>query len=169
MHKNYYFPVINKPTHFSDSSATVRDHIWTNLYSHQVKSGAILAHYLTLYQCTYVEISKHGLSNPKQKRFFTPQNFTKSNKMLKNIDITPIFVEDNINCAYELLMRNYKKAFNQCFLLTQQHCKTKNNQAWFDKDLYLLMVNKNKFFKNHLKKTNVINKANFNKIRNSYK
>ena len=54
MHKNYYLPVINKPTRFGDSSATVRDHIWTNLYSHQVKSGAILAHYLTLYQCTYV-------------------------------------------------------------------------------------------------------------------
>ena len=49
-------------------------------------------------------------------------------------------------------MSNYKKAFNQCFLLTQQHCKTKNNQAWFDKDLYLLMVNKNKFFKKYLKK-----------------
>ena len=41
-------------------------------------------------------------------------------------------------------MSNYKKAFNQCFPLTQ-HYKSKNNQAWFDKDLYLLMVNKNKF------------------------
>ena len=72
--------------------------------------------------------------------------------MLKNIDITPIFAEDNTNCAYELHMRNYKKAFNQCYPLTQQHCKTKNNQPWFDKDLYLLMVNKNKFFKKYLKK-----------------
>ena len=68
-------------------------------------------------------------------------------------------------------MCNYEKAFNQCFPLTQQHCinKTKNNQAWFDKDLYLLMVNKNKFFKKYLKKKNVLNKANFSKIRNSYK
>ena len=72
--------------------------------------------------------------------------------MLKNIDNTPVLAEDNTNCAYVLLMSNYKKAFNQCFLLTQQHCKTKNNQAWFDKDLYLLMVNKNKFFQKHLKK-----------------
>ena len=47
-------------------------------------------------------------------------------------------------------------------------CKTKNNQARFDKDLYLLMVNKNKVFKKYLKKKNVLNKANFNKIRNSY-
>ena len=30
------------------------------------------------------------------------------------------------------------------------------------------MVNKNKFFKKYLKKKNVLNKANFNKIRNSY-
>ena len=40
MHENYYFPVINKPTRFSN--ATVIDHIWTNLHSHQIKSGAIL-------------------------------------------------------------------------------------------------------------------------------
>ena len=73
--------------------------------------------------------------------------------MLKNIDITTILIlaEDNTTCAYELLMSNYKKAFNQFFPLTQ-HCKTKNNQAGFDKDLYLLMVNKNKFFKKYLKK-----------------
>ena len=30
------------------------------------------------------------------------------------------------------------------------------------------MVNKNKFFKKYLKKNNVLNKANFNKIKNSY-
>ena len=64
--------------------------------------------------------------------------------MLKNIDITPVLAEDNTICAYELLMSNYKKDFNQCFPLTQ-HYKSKNNQTWFDKDLYLLMVNKNKF------------------------
>ena len=86
------------------------------------------------------------------KMFFTPQNLTKFNEMLKNIDITSVLAKDNTNCAYELLMSNYKKAFNQCFPITQQHCKTKNNQAWFDKDLYLLMVNKNKFFKKYLKK-----------------
>ena len=68
--------------------------------------------------------------------------------MLKNIDITSILAEDMSLCAYELLMSNYKKAFNQWFPLTQQHCKTQNNQPWFDKDSYLLMVNKNKFLKN---------------------
>ena len=169
MHENYYFPVINKPTCFSDSSATAIDHIWTNLHSHQIKSGAILdplSDHLPVY--ISIDFTKHNLSNPKQKRFFTPQNLTKFNEMLKNIDITPVLTEDNTNCAYELLMSNYKKAFSQCFPLTQQHCKTKNNQAWFDKDLYLLMVNKNKFFKKYLKKKNVLNKANFNKIRNSY-
>ena len=144
-HKNYYFSVTNKPTRFSDSNATVIDNIWPNLHSHQIKSGAILdplSDHLPVYIC--IDFTKHGLSNPKQKRFFTPQNLIKFNEMLKNADITPVFAEDNTICAYELLMSNYKKAFNQCFPLTQ-HYKSKNNQAWFDKDLYLLMVNKNKF------------------------
>ena len=130
MHENYYFSVINKATRFSDSSATVIDHNRTNLHSHQIKSGAILdplSDHLLVYIC--IDFTKHGLSNPKQKRFFIPQNLTKFNEMLKNIDIIPILAEDNTNCAYELLMSNCKKAFNQCFPLTQQHCKTKNNQA----------------------------------------
>ena len=70
MHENYYFPVINKPTRFSDSSATVRDHIWTNLHSHQIKSGAILdplSDHLPVFIC--IHFMKHGLSNPKQKGF----------------------------------------------------------------------------------------------------
>ena len=44
-----------------------------------------------------------------KKGFFTPQNLTKFNEILKNIDITPVLAEDNTNCAYELLMSNYKK------------------------------------------------------------
>ena len=34
MNENYYFPVINKPTRFSNISATVIDHYSTNLHSH---------------------------------------------------------------------------------------------------------------------------------------
>ena len=71
--------------------------------------------------------------------------------MLKIINITLILTEDNTDSAYELLKSNYKTAFNQYFPLTQ-HCKTKNNQPWFEKDLYLPVVNKNKFFKKYLKK-----------------
>ena len=71
MHENYYFPVINKPTRFSDNSATVIDHIWTNLHSHQIKSGAILdplSDHLPV--CICIDFTKHGRSNPKQKKGF---------------------------------------------------------------------------------------------------
>ena len=110
MHENYYFPVINKPTRFSDSSATVIDHIWTNLHSHQIKSDAILdplSDYLPVY--ISIDFTKHGLSNPKQKKFFTSQNVTKVNEMLKNIHINPMLAEDNTNSDYELLMSKYRQ------------------------------------------------------------
>ena len=77
---------------------------------------------------------KYNFFNPTHKGFFTPHNIAKFNAMLKNI-------------AYELFMSKYKKVFNQCFPLSHQKCKTKNNQLWFDKDLYLLMVNKKFFLK----------------------
>ena len=85
----------------------------------------------------------------QNKKVFSPQNVTKFHEILNNIDITPILIENNTNSAYELLMSNNKTAFNQCFPLTQQHCKTINNQPWFDKDLYIyLWLIKTNFLKN---------------------
>ena len=83
MHESYYFPVINKPTHYNDSSATVIDHIWTNLHSHHIKSGAILdplSDHLPVYIC--IDFIKHGLSNPKQKKVFYS---SKSHKTQENV------------------------------------------------------------------------------------
>ena len=86
-------------------------------------------------------LHKTSFSNPKQKSFFTPQNVTKFHEMLKNIDFTPKLTKDNTISAYELLMSKYKTALHQYFFLTQQNCKTKNNQPRFDKGLYLRTYN----------------------------
>ena len=52
---NSYFPVINKLTQISDSSATTIHHIWTNLLSNHTKTDIILnpiSDYLSVFACT---------------------------------------------------------------------------------------------------------------------
>ena len=88
MLEGHYFPVINKPTCITDTSATVLDHIWTNLHQQQIKSGVILnplSDHLPVYMC--FNLNKQNLYRPQQKRSFTSQNITKFNEMLENIDI----------------------------------------------------------------------------------
>ena len=103
--EGHYFPVINKPTHITDTSATVLDHIWTNLHHQHIKSGVILnllSDHLPVYMC--FNLNKQNLYRPQQKRSFTPQNITKFNEMLENIDINAILNETNTNLAFKLLM-----------------------------------------------------------------
>ena len=74
MLEGHYFPVINKPTRITDSSATVLDHIWTNLHHQHIKSGVILnplSDHLPVYMC--FNLNKQNLYRPQQKRSFTPQ------------------------------------------------------------------------------------------------
>ena len=84
MHVNYYFLVINKPTRFSDRSTTIIDHLWTNQHSHQIKSSVTLDPLSDHFPVSkFIDFTKYGIFNPKQKRFFTSQNIMKFNEMLK--------------------------------------------------------------------------------------
>ena len=65
-------------------------------------------------------------------------------------------------------MENYKSTFNYCFPFIKQNIENKNKQPWFDNDLYLLMLKKTSVLKKFLKHRSVLNKANFNKQRNTY-
>ena len=148
MLEGHYFPVINKPTRITDTSATVLDHIWTNLHQEQIKSRVILnplSDHLPLYMC--FNLNKQNLYRPQQKRFFTSQNITKFNEMLENIDINAILNETNTNLAFKLLMDSYKSTFNYCFPFIKQNIENKNKQPWFDNDLYLLMLKKTSVLK----------------------
>ena len=92
-----YFLVINLSSRISDSNATVLDHIWTNLYSNQIKSGIILhsiSDHLPTFAC--VNMNK-SLPCPETKRLFTLQNIKKFNQSLNKIDITPILNEHNLD------------------------------------------------------------------------
>ena len=74
MLEGHYFPVINKPTRITDTSATVLDHIWTNLHHQHIKLGVILnplSDHLPVYMC--FNLNKQNLYRPQQKRSFTPK------------------------------------------------------------------------------------------------
>ena len=124
MQEKLYFSVIYLPSRISDSNSTVLDHIWTNLYSNQIKSGIILhsiSDHLPTFACANINKS---LPCPETKRLFNLQNIKKFNQSLEKIDITPILSQHNLDYAFELLMDTYSKAFDVKFLLVS--C-TKNN------------------------------------------
>ena len=71
MSDNSFYSLINKLTRITDTSATILDHVWTNLYSENVKTGVFLhpiSHYLSVLTCYYTNQVKHNLDQGCQTR-----------------------------------------------------------------------------------------------------
>ena len=62
MYDNSFYLLINQPTRITDTTATILDHIWTNLYSKNIKSS-ILVHpisdHLPTLMCCYSSETKY--------------------------------------------------------------------------------------------------------------
>ena len=63
---NSFYSLINKPTRITDTSATISDHMWTNLYSENIKTGVLLhpiSDHLPVLICYYTHQIKHKLDS----------------------------------------------------------------------------------------------------------
>ena len=168
MFEKSYFPVINKPTRISDSSASTLDHIWTNLLGNHYKSGIILqpiSDHLPIFVCTNLNKPLPVIS---PQRSFNQQNITNFNIKLEEIDITPILNGYDANNAFDIFMQKYKDAFETNFPLIFPTKRSTFLLPWYDAELQELNKEKNKTFKKYLKKKSLFSKHKFNKIRNKY-
>ena len=153
MFENSFFPVINHPTRITDTSATVLDHIWTNISNHAIKSGIItspISDHLPVLACTNIESKQKELcENLTKRRKFASRNYARFNTELQHIDIEPVLNETSPNKALCLLITKYSSCFDRCFPLTTVNA-TGNNNAWYDKELKNLLHVKNKLYKKYL-------------------
>ena len=81
MPDNSFYSLINKPTHITDTSATILDHAWTNLYFENIKTGVLLHpifDHLPVLTCYYTNQIKHKLDN--KIRIFDQVNIEKFQK-----------------------------------------------------------------------------------------
>ena len=163
MFENCYFPLINKPTRITDSSASVLDHMWTNIHDESIKSGistSPISDHLPVFM--YLNCDSQPKSpTPNLTRCFSSTNKFKS--VLENIDINLILNETLPNFAFELLMESYSQAFNQGFPLKAfPPNDIKFNKRWYDDELHQLILNKDKLFKKCISKKSPTLKAKYN-------
>ena len=100
-------------------------------------------------------------------RCFNDNSMSKFYHELENIDEHPILNESDVNESFTCFMKEYNRVFENCFPLTAVKNYAKN-KSWFDKDLQILLQEKETLFKKYLKKKTLIAKVNYNKARNSY-
>ena len=169
MFDHCFYSLINKPTRITSSSATVLDHVWTNIYSYVIKAKILLhpiSDHLPLITC--FEAYQHKNIYNSKIRIFNSENINNFHDTLDStFDIDIVLRESDPNLAYELFINHYYKVFDACFPLTNPRPKTHSNN-WFDKDLQVLMYEKEKLFKKYVNKKTLTAKVKYNKARNLY-
>ena len=158
-------------TRITDTSATVLDHIWTNITNHAIKSriitSPILDHLPVLAYTNIKSKQKHLCENLTTGWQFTSRNYARFNTELQHIDIEPVLNETSFNKALNLLITKYSSCFDRCFPLTTVNA-TGHNNAWYDKELKNLLPVENKLYKKYLCKKSLVNNLEFNRARNFY-
>ena len=149
----------------TDLSASVLDHMWTNIYDESIKSGIItspISDHLPVFMCLNCD-SQPKSPTPSLTRCFSSTNINKFNSLLENIDISLILNITLPNSAFELLMESYSQAFSQNFPLNAFPNNIKFNKPWYDEELHQLMLNKDKLFTkiNSQKVTNSLSKIRY--------
>ena len=96
------YPLINVPTRFCDSTATVLDHFWTNIVDKPLKSAVILdpvADHLPVYLNLGIEMKEQ--INVIEKRCFSEKNISSfNNHLLKDMYTHDILQHRSTNAAY---------------------------------------------------------------------
>ena len=150
---NSFYSLINKPTHITNSSATILDQIWTNTLSISVKSG-ILVHQILDHLPVLINTDlKHTemANKPKYTRFFSQNNCHCFIQYLFQTDIEPILNSSDPNLAYNLFMNIYSTAFNKFFPIKQINSSQTQN-LWFDSDLKNQLQIKEQCYKKYMNK-----------------
>ena len=167
-----FLPVISKPTRVTTSSATLIDHMYTNLVTSSYHSGIIINdvadHFGTF--CLFEGKSKRNKQVITEHRSFCPENVSTFNSKLSETDFREIL---NITCpnkAYNAFLKLYLKVFNESFPLKKKKVIAKyiKRQPWFTSGLLTSSINKSKLFTLKLKKPTEDNIQKYKHYNNLY-
>ena len=103
MYEHKFYPTINKPTRITTNSATLIDHIWTDISHCKISRGILvdcIAGHLPILHS--VQLKSPPVKNTKTgKRHISSSNISKFVKKLEIFNFSGIFAFTDVDSAYE--------------------------------------------------------------------
>ena len=145
MFDNLFFSHINKPTRITRTTATCIDHIWSNVYDHDIFSGIItekIADHMTTFQFSKINVE---ISHKPEKKTYEKLDTYQFANVLNGENVDDILSCKDLDLAYH--------KFEECLLNAQQKCtktkvikKSNIDNKWFDRDLVKLRKKRQRFY-----------------------
>ena len=159
-------PVITKPTRITDHSATLIDHIHTNLINNLYKLGIIVTdlsdHFGTF---IFLKITKSkNKTKSCQRRSFSSRNVQYFERLLMETNFTQVLENNDVNNSYDIFINQYLKAYELAFPLKQINSKNRyvKREPWVTSGFIASTINKHKLYK---KKMNNPTENNMNQYK----
>ena len=170
MFSNSFFPLINKPTRITDTSATVLDHIWTNIYNTPINTAILvdpISDHLPVIQCTKLD---HPINQDIKSsvRTYSEKNLKRFQELLTSLDSKPIMESNTVDMAYNNFFSQYSTFFNNSFPSSPISKSKSCHKKWYNNKLFELNRNKQLAYKKWLRKPNFANKNSYHQNRNIY-
>lgn len=158
-------PLITKPTRITDYSATLIDHIHTNINNKNVIPGIIITDVSD--HCGIFSIFKNGRKKTKHKpalyRSFCPNNIQMFKNTISNIDFVNVLNTDDPDTSYNNFMIKLHSVFEATFPLINAHRnnKKKKRNEWMTNGSIVSSNMKNMLYLKKLKKATEENNTKY--------
>ncbi len=153
---NGYIPVILKPTRIDKSSATLIDHIYTNIIDRPNVSGIITTDVADHFGVFYSIENKHPrpISEQIKKRILSNSNTNSFKDIIKNTDFSDILTLSCPTESYSCFHKQYCAAFDRAFPLKyiKPNRKYVKINAWMTTGLLTSMRTKSRLYRVKLRR-----------------
>ncbi|MBY0581188.1 MAG: hypothetical protein K2P53_05865, partial [Rickettsiales bacterium] len=159
------FPLINKPTRITETSATSLDNIiTTDIFNKSLKKGIIkcdITDHFPIFFSTSISPVKISQQNLKfKKRFYTTENLKSFNEQLSLLHWKQLEVSTDANLVYNTFFKTFYELYNANFPISTVKKTTKGLMSpWITKDLRKSSKIKQKLYIKYLKTKSEENKT----------
>ena len=173
MYNSSMYPLINRPTRITPTSATLLDNIFTNVLTHDIKSGVIvndLTDHYPVFQFTKSMPHRHNHHLPMKSRSFNQNRILGFHNHISLIDWSFITDITSTEAAYDAFNTKFIDIYNIHFPLRYNNGSSipKNipRKPWITSAILKSINRKQKLYRKYVGHPTVTNKEHYITYRN---
>ena len=167
MFSHSFFPLINRPTRITTSSATLIDNIFCNSISSDFFNAILYSEISDHFPicCFDYSSNKKETKNERKSRNYSHQKITEFKKRLSQIEWANVLNCNDAQEAFSLFHEKYMKLYDECFPVLKIKSTYKNRKPWLTDALKSAIKKKNRLYLKSIKNKTMHNELEYSRYK----